>query len=164
MGRVVIPDSIQRSCLNLRWLRRQKARNHERIARASFSVADWRRRRFDAVYPEYDVSKHECAVRNDRAKRTIRRIPEDSQRDAVAQQKNRRPSRQAPKTAWFWRRWRYGDAASSRDLISAARGASPDRARARPTRLALKTLTAGEIGRERILSTSCPRACTSACR
>jgi hypothetical protein len=31
------------------------ARNYERIARGSFSVADWRRRRFDAVYPEYDV-------------------------------------------------------------------------------------------------------------
>ena len=31
------------------------ARNHERIARASFSVADWRRRRFGAVYPDYDV-------------------------------------------------------------------------------------------------------------
>jgi len=30
-------------------------RNYERIARGSFSVADWRRRRFDAVYPEYDV-------------------------------------------------------------------------------------------------------------
>jgi hypothetical protein len=34
---------------------RSYARNHERIARASFSVADWRRRRFDAVYPDYDV-------------------------------------------------------------------------------------------------------------
>jgi hypothetical protein len=34
---------------------RSYARNYERIARASFSVADWRRRRFDAVYPEYDV-------------------------------------------------------------------------------------------------------------
>ena len=34
---------------------RSYARNHERIARASFSVADWRRRRFDAVYPEYEV-------------------------------------------------------------------------------------------------------------
>jgi hypothetical protein len=34
---------------------RSYARNHERIARGSFSVADWRRRRFDAVYPEYDV-------------------------------------------------------------------------------------------------------------
>lgn len=34
---------------------RSYARNHERIARASFSVADWRRRRFDAFYPEYDV-------------------------------------------------------------------------------------------------------------
>jgi hypothetical protein len=34
---------------------RSYSRNHERIARASFSVADWRRRRFDAVYPEYDV-------------------------------------------------------------------------------------------------------------
>ncbi len=31
------------------------ARSHERIARASFSVADWRRRRFDGVYPDYDV-------------------------------------------------------------------------------------------------------------
>ena len=31
---------------------RSYARDHERIARASFSVADWRRRRFDAVYPE----------------------------------------------------------------------------------------------------------------
>ncbi len=34
---------------------RSYARNHERIARASFSVADWRRRRFDSVYPDYDV-------------------------------------------------------------------------------------------------------------
>ncbi len=34
---------------------RSYARNHERIARASFSVADWRRRRFDDVYPGYDV-------------------------------------------------------------------------------------------------------------
>jgi hypothetical protein len=34
---------------------RSYARSHERIARASFSVADWRRRRFDAFYPEYDV-------------------------------------------------------------------------------------------------------------
>ena len=34
---------------------RSYARNYERIARGSFSVADWRRRRFDAVYPEYDV-------------------------------------------------------------------------------------------------------------
>jgi hypothetical protein len=34
---------------------RSYARSHERIARASFSVADWRRRRFDAVYPDYDV-------------------------------------------------------------------------------------------------------------
>jgi hypothetical protein len=34
---------------------RSYARNYERVARASFSVADWRRRRFDAVYPEYDV-------------------------------------------------------------------------------------------------------------
>ncbi len=34
---------------------RSYARNHERIARASFSVADWRRRRFDAEYPDYDV-------------------------------------------------------------------------------------------------------------
>jgi hypothetical protein len=34
---------------------RSYARNYERIARASFSVADWRRRRFDAVYSEYDV-------------------------------------------------------------------------------------------------------------
>jgi hypothetical protein len=31
------------------------ARSHERIARASFSVADWRRRRFDDVYPDYEV-------------------------------------------------------------------------------------------------------------
>ncbi len=31
------------------------ARSHERIARASFSVADWRRRRFDDVYPDFDV-------------------------------------------------------------------------------------------------------------
>lgn len=34
---------------------RSYARSHERIARASFSVADWRRRRFDVVYPNYDV-------------------------------------------------------------------------------------------------------------
>lgn len=34
---------------------RSYARSHERIARASFSVADWRRRRFDAVYPDYEV-------------------------------------------------------------------------------------------------------------
>ena len=34
---------------------RSYARSHERIARASFSVADWRRRRFDDVYPGYDV-------------------------------------------------------------------------------------------------------------
>ena len=34
---------------------RSYARNYERIARGSFSVADWRRRRFDAVYPGYDV-------------------------------------------------------------------------------------------------------------
>lgn len=34
---------------------RSYARSHERIARASFSVADWRRRRFDSVYPDYDV-------------------------------------------------------------------------------------------------------------
>ena len=34
---------------------RSYARSHERIARASFSVADWRRRRFDNVYPDYDV-------------------------------------------------------------------------------------------------------------
>ncbi len=34
---------------------RSYARSHERIARASFSVADWRRRRFDDVYPDYDV-------------------------------------------------------------------------------------------------------------
>jgi hypothetical protein len=34
---------------------RSYARSHERIARASFSVADWRRRRFDPVYPDYDV-------------------------------------------------------------------------------------------------------------
>jgi len=31
------------------------ARSHERIARASFSVADWRRRRFDEFYPDHDV-------------------------------------------------------------------------------------------------------------
>jgi hypothetical protein len=34
---------------------RSYARSHERIARESFSVADWKRRRFDAVYPEYEV-------------------------------------------------------------------------------------------------------------
>jgi hypothetical protein len=34
---------------------RSYARSHERIARASFSVADWRRRRFDDVYPDHDV-------------------------------------------------------------------------------------------------------------
>lgn len=34
---------------------RSYARSHERIARASFSVADWKRRRFEPVYPEYDV-------------------------------------------------------------------------------------------------------------
>ena len=34
---------------------RSYARSHERIARASFSVADWKRRRFDEVYPDYDV-------------------------------------------------------------------------------------------------------------
>jgi hypothetical protein len=34
---------------------RSYARNRERIARGSFSVADWRRRRFGAVYPDYDV-------------------------------------------------------------------------------------------------------------
>jgi hypothetical protein len=34
---------------------RSYTRNHERIARASFTVADWRRRRFDDVYPDYDV-------------------------------------------------------------------------------------------------------------
>jgi len=34
---------------------RSYSRSHERIARASFSVADWRRHRFDEVYPEYDV-------------------------------------------------------------------------------------------------------------
>jgi hypothetical protein len=34
---------------------RSYARNYERIARASFTVADWRRRRFDAAYPDYDV-------------------------------------------------------------------------------------------------------------
>jgi hypothetical protein len=34
---------------------RSYARSHERIARASFSVADWRRRRFDDVYPDFDV-------------------------------------------------------------------------------------------------------------
>ena len=31
------------------------ARSHERIARASFSVADWKRRRFDDVYPDFTV-------------------------------------------------------------------------------------------------------------
>jgi len=31
------------------------ARNYERIARASFSVGDWQRRRFDPVYPDYNV-------------------------------------------------------------------------------------------------------------
>ena len=31
------------------------ARNHERIARESFSVADWKRRRFDSLYPNYEV-------------------------------------------------------------------------------------------------------------
>jgi hypothetical protein len=35
---------------------RSYARNHEWIARAWFSVADWRRCRFDAVYSEYDVN------------------------------------------------------------------------------------------------------------
>lgn len=34
---------------------RSYARSHERIARASFSVADWKRRRFDTAYPDYDV-------------------------------------------------------------------------------------------------------------
>jgi hypothetical protein len=34
---------------------RSYARNYERIARGSFSVTDWRRRRFDGAYPEYDV-------------------------------------------------------------------------------------------------------------
>ena len=34
---------------------RSYARNYQRIARGSFSVADWRRCRFDAVYPDYDV-------------------------------------------------------------------------------------------------------------
>jgi hypothetical protein len=34
---------------------RSYARSHERIARESFSVADWKRRRFDAFYPEYEV-------------------------------------------------------------------------------------------------------------
>jgi hypothetical protein len=34
---------------------RSYARNYQRIARGLFSVADWRRCRFDAVYPEYDV-------------------------------------------------------------------------------------------------------------
>jgi hypothetical protein len=34
---------------------RSYARSHERIARESFSVADWKRRRFDAYYPEYEV-------------------------------------------------------------------------------------------------------------
>ena len=43
--------SVQTGKTNLR----SYARNHERIARASFSVADWRRRRFDGAYPDYDV-------------------------------------------------------------------------------------------------------------
>ncbi|HWJ19081.1 MAG TPA: hypothetical protein VNR65_10180, partial [Geobacterales bacterium] len=30
-------------------------RNHERIARQSFSVADWKRRRFDTLYPSHEV-------------------------------------------------------------------------------------------------------------
>ena len=34
---------------------RSYARSHERIARASLSVADWKRRRFENVYPDYDV-------------------------------------------------------------------------------------------------------------
>jgi hypothetical protein len=34
---------------------RSYAHSHERIARESFSVADWRRRRFDAFYPDYEV-------------------------------------------------------------------------------------------------------------
>jgi hypothetical protein len=29
--------------------------NHERIARQSFSVADWKRRRFDSLYPNHEV-------------------------------------------------------------------------------------------------------------
>jgi hypothetical protein len=34
---------------------RSYARSHARIARESFSVADWKRRRFDALYPNYEV-------------------------------------------------------------------------------------------------------------
>src|SRR5450759_2248213 len=49
--RILPASKVQTPKTNLR----SYARNHERIARASFSVADWRRRRFDAVYPEYDV-------------------------------------------------------------------------------------------------------------
>jgi hypothetical protein len=34
---------------------RSYAGNYERIARQSFSVADWKRRRFDSVYPNHEV-------------------------------------------------------------------------------------------------------------
>lgn len=34
---------------------RSYARSHERIARESFSVADWKRRRFETFYPDYEV-------------------------------------------------------------------------------------------------------------
>ena len=49
--RIRPPSNGQTPRTNLR----SYARNYERIARASFSVADWRRRRFDGAYPEYDV-------------------------------------------------------------------------------------------------------------